>query len=73
MKSSTLLFNGILFFSLVSCEKNNTCIDLTQINYSIVCTEESEPVCGCDGNTYDNGCYADKAGVIFYVAGECYD
>ena len=71
MKSLSLLFSGILFFSLISCEKNNTCIDATQINDSIACIEIYNPVCGCDGNTYDNSCYADKAGVTSYVVGEC--
>ena len=73
MKLLNLLFSGILFFSLVSCEKNKTCIDSTQINDSITCIEIYNPVCGCDGNTYDNYCYADKAGVTSYVAGECSD
>ena len=61
-----------MFFS---CDKNRNCvsiplvqsgvcIDSTQINDSIACIEIAEPVCGCDGNTYDNSCYADKAGVI---------
>jgi hypothetical protein len=27
------------------------------------CIAQSEPVCGCDGNTYDNACLANAAGV----------
>ena len=71
----------VIFFS---CDKNSNCvsiplaqsgvcIDSTQINDSIACIEIYEPVCGCDGNTYDNSCYADKSGVISYTAGECCD
>ena len=72
MRLLNLLFIGILIcLLLLSCEKHNTCIDSTLISDPSTCIEIYDPVCGCDGYTYDNYCYADKAGVASYVAGEC--
>lgn len=36
-----------------------------------VCTEEYDPVCGCDGQTYPNPCYAARSGANVQHRGVC--
>ena len=77
----SILFSAILF---ISCEKNNNCASIPSVQSGICidsnlignadeCIEIYDPVCGCDGLTYDNYCVADSSGITSYVAGECCD
>ena len=75
---SLLLFIGMAFWS---CEDNDSannqsccnsgCIDESKISDDYNCDDYYEPVCGCNGITYGNECYAENAGVTEWTEGEC--
>ena len=86
MKIFKSLFIGmIICLCMNSCTKDKDncvsipsvqsgiCIDSNLVGNADECIEIIDPVCGCDGITYDNYCVADSSGITSYVAGECCD
>ncbi len=49
-----------------SSDQSGVCDEIPE-----VCTEIFQPVCGCDGETYANDCFAATAGVSVASEGEC--
>tara|TARA_B100000945_G_scaffold310913_1_gene303422 strand:+ start:7 stop:1509 length:1503 start_codon:yes stop_codon:yes gene_type:complete len=48
---------------------NSECSDSSEGD--CVCTGEWDPICGVDGNTYSNACYAECKYVVIAYEGEC--
>tara|TARA_B100001248_G_scaffold247230_1_gene218520 strand:- start:487 stop:714 length:228 start_codon:yes stop_codon:yes gene_type:complete len=70
-----LLLSALLIFACSSDDNEdvpNMCVDETLINLETPCLAVVDPVCGCDGNTYNNSCEAfNWHGVIAYADGSC--
>ena len=51
---------------------NSECIGESKISSDYNCDDYYEPVCGWNGITNSNECYAENAGVEKWINGECY-
>ncbi|MEL6923800.1 MAG: PKD domain-containing protein, partial [Bacteroidota bacterium] len=59
---------------VVNTDSAGDCIDFSRVDNTVVCTEEYQPVCGCDRVTYANACIAENVyGVTSWIDGECGD
>lgn len=48
------------------CDFQGVCVPIPD-----ACIEQFDPVCGCDGETYSNSCFADAAGMSIDHLGAC--
>lgn len=76
---------GVISYTTGPCNDGN-CYDPTLVvtaegtivnngngTITIDCPNTYEPVCGCNGVTYDNACIAEANGITSYTAGACDD
>ena len=58
----------VMLCCFTSCKKSD-CEE--QLKANCFCTQQYDPVCGCNDITYGNACMAECNSITEYVKGEC--
>ncbi|TND05050.1 MAG: hypothetical protein FD123_3670 [Bacteroidetes bacterium] len=67
----TLQLCGLFLLLSFSGRISAQCIDSLAVQYGFACDPRFEPVCGCNGYTYRNDCFARNNGLLTWSQGIC--
>ncbi len=62
---------NFLILLTASCGDSVPCVDVNNVDATIVCNNSFDPVCGCDNITYPNKCIAERSGLASWIGGPC--